>query len=543
MVHKKLETVRTTVYADKPVVRPSRRTIREKSIKKFALAYMLSICYNISELRLRFYWLQGKTRCIPANAVRINNEAFLFSQKKGGRKTMSTYDERVAELRAQAKELGLPDDYLDRRPLVKVEDINALPGGPTGPEWLKARKEGPAVTIEQRCAITGEDPDLLAIFADPGEKTPLPVAIGGSEIGAIAGHNAYDGILDVWLQKTGRSGPKVWSPEQQVMLEHGHMMEPIIMKHVEDTLHWRVFEDRRMLSREDYPFMSGDCDGMAETQDGEPVILEFKTPGSNTDPQTGKPKWIDGIHGQDGKCGDNSYLDQVRWYMAAMNGYEINGVWKPITRAVITACFRDHYDYVMVEVQRDLYAEQALLAQGREFAKAVILDIQPSVAQLPDTRFEKITKALPLPEKGTTVTLPDHLADQAQELLDLEDQIKELNDSVKELQKMKNALMADILPSMGTASMGTIELPDGSGYVVTNTAVSRAGSYDEKAWKIADPEGYEEAQQYRSPGTFDSKAWAKADPEGYEKAQRYRKPGSDSTRRTIKRVKNIKDAV
>lgn len=373
------------------------------------------------------------------------------------------YFTRLEELDEKAKKLGMNLNYT---PEVYCPDIEAI----SNAEWLELRKNG----------------------------------IGGSDSGAVCGVNEHRNTIDVALDKLGQVPKKEKDAETQYTLDFGHALEPLILKlYAEKTglgmfeenkkkgLFYGVYTDRAMYRHPLHPFMLGDMDGVAVTQEGEKIGLEFKTYNYQF-----KSKWESGIYGQGGRVKNPEYVYQVRHYMAVAN----------LTRFDLVAiCSNNAADMTVVTFYRDLEQEKLLIEEEERFwndyiAKGIIpTDVELNQERLDAIMHEFGKKYDPQVEP---IVLPEHLKDNLDKIQALKEEKAELNARIKDIdEKQIPILKQDVCLKMGSAGEAILKFTDNGmnwEYVVSNKPICRE-TFDKKKLKILDPLLYEECVKKDDP--------------------------------------------
>jgi len=94
--------------------------------------------------------------------------------------------------------------------------------------------------------------------------------IGASDAGAVLGFNPWKSPVDVWLDKTGKTG----SQDDNLAMLVGREMEPTIKRLFEDQENLKVRNDNKIRLDDEYPFLGTNLDGLVV---GERVPVEYKT--------------------------------------------------------------------------------------------------------------------------------------------------------------------------------------------------------------------------------------------------------------------------
>lgn len=136
-----------------------------------------------------------------------------------------------------------------------------------------------------------ESTDPAAVFLNSAEMSReqwlgfrRQLGFGGSDSSAVMTEH-FQSIMDIYYDKIGRKMREETEPENQLQLEIGHCLEPVIMKYAAKKLGMDIRLDHHMYRHPLYPFMFADVDGLAFLPDGKGgrvlVIVEIKTTSYN----------------------------------------------------------------------------------------------------------------------------------------------------------------------------------------------------------------------------------------------------------------------
>ena len=343
------------------------------------------------------------------------------------------YKERLENLNNQAVILGIDLNY---QPAIAVENIEDL----THQEWLNSRKKG----------------------------------IGGSDAGAIFGVSRYSTATEIALDKLDLSPQKEISAEQQYTLDFGHALEPVALKLYAAKTGFKVWTDRAQYKHPLYPFMLGDCDGYAETTEGERIGLEVKTYNYQM-----RNEWAEGVYGINGKIKNPEYAFQVAHYMAVLN----------LTRFdLIAVCSNNPSEMIVVTFYRDLSMEKNLIEVEKEFWVNVSKGIIPPATQLNDISFDRIVEHIVNDEVEDEITLNSSLFDTLNELDEISKKKVQLKDSLKKLEERENALKLPVIEGMD--SHENAKLVVGNDEFTISFKSSARNGIDQDKLKIAYPDVY-----------------------------------------------------
>ena len=325
------------------------------------------------------------------------------------------------------------DLNLNYKPQVVIPDIEAI----THEEWLKSRMNG----------------------------------IGGSDAGIILGVGHFKTPYEIGLSKLGFGKGEDITPEKQFTLDFGHVMEPLVLKLYEQKTGFEVFTDRAQYCHPFFPFMLGDCDGMARTPDGELIGLEIKTYNYQL-----KDRWHSGIYGKDGVVKNPEYAIQVAHYMSVLNINRFD---------LLAICGNNADDLVIVTFYRDLDQEAAMISKEKEFWDNLQQGILPQPTTLRKESYQNIVETLTDEPVKESIQLDEGLKEQIEEILELDARKSELNETLKKLDERLNALRVPIVEALESHELATC-----GDYQITFKGTTRT-SVDSKKLQMAYPEIYE----------------------------------------------------
>lgn len=290
-----------------------------------------------------------------------------------------------------------------------------------------------------------------------------PGAIGGSDIGAIAGWNRWESAISKWAKKTGKIADHI-EPSHRMRI--GTKIETPLLEifeedHPELKVFWQlvkvfVFDDEgnQVLDadrnpvyylKRDYsvgtwasiakPLNRANPDAIAIDENGELVLIEVKFAGDNMYeiPQ--------------------SYKAQMQWYMGILG----------IRRGVLVACAGSNY--VELPLEFDAFEFDTLCLLADQFRRYVSNDIMPDWDGSEST-YNTIR-----------AINPDIDPEASEELGDLGIHLSNTYAELEELKKRYQELQSRTLDAMGNAKWGTID----DRKVVYRT--SRSGGAPYLAWK------------------------------------------------------------
>lgn len=100
--------------------------------------------------------------------------------------------------------------------------------------------------------------------------------IGGSDIAAICGLNAWTSPLEIWLKKTGQPVPRRDNPELDEAAENGHDLEPFVASRFTKKTGLPIYENPGTLRMPDIPWALVNLDRTTE-ENHLPGVVELKT--------------------------------------------------------------------------------------------------------------------------------------------------------------------------------------------------------------------------------------------------------------------------
>jgi predicted phage-related endonuclease len=259
-----------------------------------------------------------------------------------------------------------------------------------------------------------------------------PGAIGGSDIGAIAGWNRWESAISKWAKKTGKIADHI---EPSHRMRMGTKFEDDLLEiFQEDHPELEVCTTGTWAWNEN-PLNRSNPDAIAIDENGELVLIEVKFAGDNMYeiPQ--------------------SYKAQMQWYLGILG----------IKRGVLVACAGSNY--VELPLEFDAFEFDTLCLLADQFRRYVANDIMPDWDGSNST-YETIR-----------AINPDIDPEQSEELGDLGIHLSNTYAELEEVKKKYTELQSRTLDAMGKAKWGTID----DRKVVYRT--SRSGGAPYLAWK------------------------------------------------------------
>jgi putative phage-type endonuclease len=259
-----------------------------------------------------------------------------------------------------------------------------------------------------------------------------PGAIGGSDIGAIAGWNKWESAITKWAKKTGKIADTLIPSHRMRM---GTKFEDDLLEiFQEDHPELEVLTTGTWAQNSE-PLNRANPDAIAIDENGELILIEVKFAGDNMYeiPQ--------------------SYKAQMQWYMGVLG----------IKRGVLVACAGSNY--VELPIEFDAFEFDSLCLLANQFRRYVSNDIMPDWEGSNST-YETIRAINPDIDSEATEELGQlgiHLSNAYAELQEIEKKYKELQSRT--------------LDAMGKAKWGTVD----DQKIIYRT--SRAGGQPYLAWK------------------------------------------------------------
>lgn len=259
-----------------------------------------------------------------------------------------------------------------------------------------------------------------------------PGAIGGSDIGAIAGWNTWESPITKWAKKTGKISDEI-KPSHRMRMG-SYFEEPLLQIFQEDHPELEVLRTGTWANNAQ-PLNRSNPDGIAIDENGELVLLEVKFAGDN---MTSIPL---------------SYDAQMTFYEGNLG----------IKRGILIACAGSNY----VELPHvfDQFKYDALCQLADNFREYIFNDKMPDFDGAGNT-YETLRAMHPEIDSEASEELGElgiHLANAFADLQEIEKKYKELQSRT--------------LDAMGTAKWGTVN----DEAIVYRTA--RAGGTPYLAWK------------------------------------------------------------
>lgn len=294
--------------------------------------------------------------------------------------------------------------------------------------------------------------------------------IGGSEIGAVLGHNPYRNAYDVYIDKTS---DVVMESEPNGHMKRGKFLEPLVKRlYQKETGHRSVYAEAKpkanvltvdplLVQSIEEPWMLGSPDDLivAEGQEGVGV-LECKCPGVatfNKIRREGFPQYV---------------IDQAQQYLAIMGL-----MWGAI--AVFSA---EHWELIHTMINTEPELQEEMVRKGREFWENHVQKRKPPTLELDDAASKATVKGK-LVNVGDNPTWVDAVT-QYRDAVDLEVEAKEAKTAA--INRLKSI-------------MGEAECVEGNGIRVYHKTNKGRESVDTKRLKSEYADVYEAVKKKGNP--------------------------------------------
>lgn len=256
------------------------------------------------------------------------------------------------------------------------------------------------------------------------------IGIGGSDVSAIMGLNAYKSPLSVYLDKIGESPLEDTSSEAAFW---GTQLEDVIARHYAETNGVKIRRNNHILIHPEYPWMIANIDREAFSDIRGHYGVEVKTAGLRN-----SYLWDDGNV-------PVPYVLQMQHYMA-VTGWDV----------FVCPALIGGQQYIEREIPRDEAIIATLIEAEGEFWDKVQRRIPP--AWDGSQEASRILQALyPKAETGKQIVLPSTILDVILAHQELDLQVKEAKGVVKDLETKKKAYEQEIAAIMGDAETGIID--------------------------------------------------------------------------------------
>lgn len=317
--------------------------------------------------------------------------------------------------------------------------------------------------------------------------------IGGSDASKILNVNPWATPLDLYIDKTS---PVISEKsENWFRLDYGNLIEPLIRKWYASESGYKVYNDTKMYSHPDYPWMIADCDFIAETPEGEIIGGEIKS----TSPRNIEDDWAPGILGMGGKL-PYHYEVQVRHYMAV----------RDIDRFIVLCIYGNCESQIIpVQVYRDMEWEACLIEAEAQFWNEHVVPRIPPAGGITPASLETVrAEVFADGKKEEELVLSDDAKDILSHFLSLKETEKTEKAKLDSIKKELDAATAEILRVTEGHTVAKLDLNDDEYYFIKNNTVSKKIP-DSGKLKLNYPDVWEDVQKEVSYDTTSVRIKAK----------------------------------
>ena len=204
--------------------------------------------------------------------------------------------------------------------------------------------------------------------------------ICGSDCASILGLNPWTSSIELWMDKTGK---KLMDKEVTESMFWGTRLEDTVRDFFAETTGKTVKQIHAVLQHPEVPYLLANIDGLTETDDHEPAILEVKTVSAY-----GEKNWENGI--------PINYELQIRHYLMVTG----------LRKAYCIALFGGNHTKIY-EIDTDDAIEAMLLQEEQKWWSYVVNSVTPpmdasdAAKELLDSTFKGgNTEEVELPEEA-----------------------------------------------------------------------------------------------------------------------------------------------
>lgn len=348
-----------------------------------------------------------------------------------------TQDEIFYELYAEASEAGLDLAYA---PEILVDHIADL----SKEEWVAQRQIG----------------------------------FGGSDAGVIMGVNKFTSLNALISRKLGILKEEPADASKQFVFDFGHVMEDALIKYFASVTGFKVYKDDAMYYHPNYPFMIADCDAFCEDESGNKYLIECKTSSSEN-----YKNWKSGVYSQDAVLPVQSYVWQVRHYMAVLN----------INRAYLIIGFDNQASKIsIIIINRDISEEVRLINQEYNiYSNYLSQNKIPEFEYTSREDFEKVRNTVESEPVSDSLEFEDSSSKMLNDYLNLQAKIKQKDTEIKALKESLDTMKIDIIESLEGHENGVLEVDDDHEIRVMYKESTRRGVDTDKL-SVVYPEVYKD---------------------------------------------------
>lgn len=348
-----------------------------------------------------------------------------------------TQDEIFDELYSEASEAGLDLAYA---PEVLVDHIAEL----SKEEWVSQRKIG----------------------------------FGGSDAGVIMGVNKFTSLNALISRKLGVLKEEPADASKQFVFDFGHVMEDALIKYFAAVTGFRVYKDDAMYYHPNYPFMIADCDAFCEDESGNRYLIECKTSSSEN-----YKNWKSGVYSEDAVLPVQSYVWQVRHYMAVLN----------INRAYLVIGFDNQASKIsIIIINRDISEEVRLINQEYKiYSEYLSQNKIPEFEYTSREDFEKVRNTVESEPVSDSLEFEESSSRMLNDYLNLQAKIKQKDTEIKALKESLDTMKIGIIKSLEGHENGVLEVDDDHEIRVMYKESTRRGVDTDKL-SVVYPEVYKD---------------------------------------------------
>ena len=255
------------------------------------------------------------------------------------------------------------------------------------------------------------------------------IGIGGSDVSAILGLNAYKSPMSVYLDKIGESPLEDTTSEAAFW---GTQLEDVIARHYAEKNGVKIRRNNHILIHPEYPWMIANIDREAHSDTRGRYGVEVKTVG------------LRNAHLWDDDDVPVPYVLQMQHYMA-VTGWDF----------FVCPALIGGQRYIEREIPRDESIISRLIEEEGKFWDMVQRRIPP--AWDGSQEASRILSSLyPKAEPGKQIELPPSVMDSILAHQELDLRVKSVKEVLRDLEKQKRAHEQEIGAIMGDAETGLI---------------------------------------------------------------------------------------
>lgn len=271
------------------------------------------------------------------------------------------------------------------------------------------------------------------------------IGFGGSDASVIMGVNKFTSLNALISKKLGILKEEPADAGKQFVFDYGHVMEDALIKYFAAVTGFKVYKDDAMYYHPNYPFMIADCDAFCEDQAGNKYLIECKTSSSEN-----YKNWKSGIYSQDAVLPVQSYVWQVRHYLAVLN----------INRAYLIVGFDNQANKIcIIQINRDISEEVRLINQEYNiYSKYLSQNIIPEFKYTSKEDYEKVRNTVESETVPDTLELDDNSSKILNDYLALQAKIRQKDAEIKALKESLDSMKISIIESLEGHENGVLEV-------------------------------------------------------------------------------------